>query len=132
MEDEVMTDPAPAPDPVAPPSPRDALATPSVRDHLANERTLLAWIRTALTLMGVGFLIDRFAAQGQTSDFYAYAGIILVLLGGIVAIAGGYSYSSTRRQLSTGSFRSSAGLHLAMVAVVVVAAVLLALFLLNS
>jgi inner membrane protein YidH len=128
-----MTEPASPQDPVAPPAtPRDQVAPPSVRDHLANERTLLSWVRTALTLMGLGFLIDRFAAQGQTGDVYAYLGIVLVVLGGLVAVAGGYSYLSTRRQLATGSFRSSVGLHLAMVVVVVAGAVLLALFLLNS
>lgn len=30
-----------------------------VRDHLANERTFLAWLRTAMALMGFGVLIAR-------------------------------------------------------------------------
>lgn len=30
-----------------------------VRDHLANERTYLAWMRTAIALMGFGILIVR-------------------------------------------------------------------------
>lgn len=30
------------------------------RDHAANERTYLAWIRTAIALMGFGFVIEKF------------------------------------------------------------------------
>ena len=30
-----------------------------VRDHLANERTYLAWMRSAVSLMGFGVLIVR-------------------------------------------------------------------------
>jgi putative membrane protein len=30
------------------------------RDHQANERTFLAWLRTALALIGLGFAISRF------------------------------------------------------------------------
>lgn len=30
-----------------------------VRDHLANERTFLAWVRTALGLIGLGFVLAR-------------------------------------------------------------------------
>src|SRR5215469_12738446 len=33
----------------------------SLSDYLAAERTLLAWIRTGLALMGFGFLVARFA-----------------------------------------------------------------------
>lgn len=34
--------------------------TSRIRDHLANERTYLAWMRTAIALMGFGVLIARF------------------------------------------------------------------------
>ncbi|WP_345229811.1 DUF202 domain-containing protein [Olivibacter ginsenosidimutans] len=30
-------------------------------DHLANERTFLAWIRTSLTFMGLGFVVVKFS-----------------------------------------------------------------------
>jgi putative membrane protein len=29
-------------------------------DHAANERTFLAWIRTAISIMAFGFLVERF------------------------------------------------------------------------
>jgi putative membrane protein len=49
------------PDPPAPPAPARAGGEARVREHLANQRTLLAWIRTAIALMGLGFVVARFA-----------------------------------------------------------------------
>ncbi|MFI0981601.1 YidH family protein [Streptomyces sp. NPDC021093] len=34
--------------------------TPDYRFSLANERTFLAWVRTALALVGAGFAVDQF------------------------------------------------------------------------
>jgi putative membrane protein len=31
-----------------------------VRDHLANERTLLSWIRLSIAVSGLGFVVARF------------------------------------------------------------------------
>lgn len=33
---------------------------PHFSDHAANERTYLAWVRTALAVVGLGFLLERF------------------------------------------------------------------------
>jgi putative membrane protein len=41
------------------PSPLPAPSPSRTRDHLANERTFLAWIRTALALIGLGFVLAR-------------------------------------------------------------------------
>jgi putative membrane protein len=32
-----------------------------LREQLANERTFLAWIRTSIALMGLGFMVVKFA-----------------------------------------------------------------------
>ncbi|MFF9377352.1 YidH family protein [Streptomyces griseoluteus] len=39
---------------------RDQGTTPDYRFSLANERTFLAWLRTALALVGGGFAVDQF------------------------------------------------------------------------
>jgi putative membrane protein len=33
---------------------------PHFSDHAANERTFLAWVRTAIAVMAFGFLVERF------------------------------------------------------------------------
>ncbi|MFI1355464.1 YidH family protein [Streptomyces sp. NPDC020898] len=39
--------------------------TPDYRFSLANERTFLAWLRTALALIGGGFAVDQFLPDLQ-------------------------------------------------------------------
>jgi uncharacterized protein (DUF302 family)/uncharacterized membrane protein YidH (DUF202 family) len=67
-----------------------------LRDSLAAERTLLAWIRTGLALMGFGFLVARFgfflqqlliaqhAATVQTSGLSLWFGTALIGAGVVV------------------------------------------------
>ncbi|HSN18512.1 MAG TPA: DUF202 domain-containing protein [Gammaproteobacteria bacterium] len=71
------------------------------RDHAANERTYLAWIRTAVALMGFGFVIEKFnlflrylgravpdAAVPHGTRVAEGAGITMMVMGlGIVALA---------------------------------------------
>ena len=33
-------------------------------DHSANERTFLAWVRTAIAVMAFGFLVEKFDTTG--------------------------------------------------------------------
>lgn len=105
---------------------------PSLRDHLANERTLLAWIRTAITFIGLGFLVDRLALATDAPTWEAYAGIGLVIFGSFIALAGAYSYLNTRRQLATGSSRPAVAMHLVIVALVVMVGIVVAALLATS
>ncbi|MEZ4382329.1 MAG: DUF202 domain-containing protein [Nannocystaceae bacterium] len=74
-------------------------ATGQLRDRLANERTLLAWIRTAIALMGFGLVVAKFSLFldmiGAQAGIEATAhhkaritGVALVLVGVLVALAG--------------------------------------------
>lgn len=58
--------------------------TPDYRFSLANERTFLAWIRTALALVGGGFAVDQFLPN---LGHGLRVGLALVLLAGGVACA---------------------------------------------
>ncbi|CAM4169555.1 DUF202 domain-containing protein [Paenibacillus alkaliterrae] len=60
-----------------------------IQQHLANERTYLAWIRTSITIMGLGFLAAGIVFQstpyGEVGHtLAAIAGISSVMLGFII------------------------------------------------
>ncbi|MBI5716928.1 MAG: DUF202 domain-containing protein [Burkholderiales bacterium] len=53
---------------------------PDYRFTLANERTFLAWVRTAMALLAGGVLLDQFAVRlGPRSVLVALAATIAVL-----------------------------------------------------
>jgi len=68
----------------------------TVRDHLANERTFLAYLRTALALVGFGFVIARLDPHARLS---LAVGVAMVLGGVAVVLFGAYRYLGERRAL---------------------------------
>ncbi len=74
---------------------RKQLAQTRVRDHLANERTYLAWLRTAANVMILGLAVAKFLDDSSTGSIFA--GSILILAG-----AAGVAYGTLRyRQVTT-------------------------------
>jgi len=79
------------------------------RIYFAAERTLLAWARTSLAMMGLGFVVARFglflAVLKQTEASFAHhglslgIGISLVLLGALVNIVSGFQFFKYFRTL---------------------------------
>jgi putative membrane protein len=84
-------------------------------NHLANERTFLAWVRTSVAIVVFGFAIGRFAIalrqltamQGhptQTTGLSVWMGMISILAGVAMVIAGLLRYRKTRALLEQGKF----------------------------
>jgi putative membrane protein len=98
----------------------------AARDHLANERTLLAWQRTALALLGLGFLVDRFAFEGRgTSIVGSVIGLALIVVGALASVVGVYRYLRTERDIDQATYRPAHAAHLLLTGAMVVGAVLL-------
>lgn len=61
---------------------------PDARHVLANERTLLAWLRTALALMGGGFAASILLTPQAPRLVRAVLGAPLIILGAMCAVGG--------------------------------------------
>lgn len=90
----------------------------ALSDYLAAERTLLAWIRTGLALMGFGFVVARFGlflqqmqlarVDNHTMQVRAYGeslwfGTALIGVGVLVNMLAGLRHVQLVRELNAGS-----------------------------
>ncbi|WP_348260918.1 DUF202 domain-containing protein [Telmatobacter sp. DSM 110680] len=86
----------------------------SLSDYLAAERTLLAWIRTGLAMMGFGFVVARFGlflqemrvAQNhspeQSYGMSLWFGTALIFVGVLVSIFAGWRHLRLVKELDRG------------------------------
>jgi putative membrane protein len=92
------------------------------RDHAANERTFLAWVRTAITVMAFGFLVERFdlfleiAARTAGTrapvggQFLAsVAGLVLIALGGATMVLAIVRFRKTSLAIDSAEPRPGTG-----------------------
>lgn len=87
------------------------------RNHMANERTFLAWCRTGISLIGFGFVIERFDVLIREmqvfTDHYGVAtkvtqqvpgtrlmGIVALGLGVIIIVLAGWRFFYIRRHIN--------------------------------
>lgn len=92
-------------------------------DHAANERTFLAWVRTAIAIMAFGFLVEKFdlfleiasrslgaralSAAGQTVG--NIAGLLLIGLGCGIMIVAIIRFRKTARDIDSAEQRPNMG-----------------------
>ena len=76
------------------------------RDHLANERTFLAWIRTALGIVGLGVVVGRLIeTEGLLAEV---VGVILIVVGTGMVVYATMRYEKVATLLDDGSFQAAA------------------------
>ncbi len=94
----------------------DGIPEKDPRTYFAAERTFLAWIRTGLGLMGIGFAVSRFGLflrQMRATELHltpratgvsVWSGVALVLLGVLVNVSAVATHIRLVRELRTGTW----------------------------
>jgi putative membrane protein len=101
-------------------------------DHAANERTFLAWVRTAIAIMAFGFLVQKFdlflrIAAGSlaarslpvgSQTVGTSAGLLLIVLGGATMVFAAIRFRKTALAIDAADERPGpgVGLDIALVA----------------
>ena len=70
------------------------------RDHLANERTLLAWLRTSANVMILGLAVAQFLSRGSVRGLIA--GVLLIAVGALGVFYGTRRYHRVNRDIAGG------------------------------
>jgi len=112
-------------------------------DHAANERTFLAWVRTAIAVMAFGFVIERFdlvlelaapqlalkqiAPHGQM--FANVAGLAFIAIGVLMIALAGIRFVKTAKGIESDDAVPSPGERMDLALAVLLGLLGMALFL---
>ena len=83
------------------------------QQHLANERTYLAWIRTAISITGVGFLTTslhfttKISSKLYINTLVIILGIFACVIGVITSVLSTIQYTRKRKEIADGIFTPS-------------------------
>lgn len=115
---------------------------PRTSEHLANERTFLAWIRTSIAIIGLGFVMAKFSvwlrqfmatiapgARVPSIGASLPAGVALIVTGALVAPLAYHRYRSAARCIDEGSYVPARALLLLVTAAVVAVSIGVTLYL---
>lgn len=125
---------------------KEIIKEQNAREHLANERTLLAWIRTSIGIMAFGFVVVKFSlfikqislllgknvSAPPQHGYSSIIGILLVAVGALVLLLSYMKYKKTERQLMQQNFKSSSKLVFSLTVIILLISVLLILYLIQN
>jgi putative membrane protein len=98
---------------------------------------MLAWIRTCLALIGLGFVVARFGlfvraldrqtgTGGSAPQASTFVGVALVLVGALIAALSVYRFHMIGRSIEAGRFELDVSVELITAAATILAGVVLA------
>ncbi len=109
-------------------------------EYLANERTFLAWIRTSIAVISLGFVVAKFdvwlreLAKRIEPQIHLHStgislpmGLTMMALGGVLAVLAAWHYHVVNLAIERGEVKANRGL----IVTVTVGVVLLALMMIT-
>ncbi|MGQ9756232.1 MAG: YidH family protein [Desulfotomaculales bacterium] len=114
-----------------------------IREHLANERTFLAWVRTGIAILALGFVFERFSVfvdlikRARTTDRVApdltrIVGLGLIVLAALIIFLAASRFKITERQIARGSYRPSLVIDYVLAGFLILVALLAIFYLAGS
>jgi putative membrane protein len=106
-----------------------------LRDVLASQRTLLAYIRTALSFAGLGFAVAKFGLSPRLAHVGAYIGTFMVLVGLVLTVVGLAQHRALLRKLepqAPGTHGHTRALHMTAGIASAVVCALLAVYIITA
>ncbi|PYS32219.1 MAG: hypothetical protein DMF75_12630 [Acidobacteria bacterium] len=88
-------------------------------EHLSNERTFLAWVRTNVALISLGFVLARLSPSlsaagavnaGRIAAKTVPLGIVLVVFGTLVTLLAAWRYDKVNREIEAGLIKTDRAL----------------------
>ena len=130
-----------SPDPIL--DARKPIVERRATEYLANERTFLAWIRTSIAVISLGFVVAKFsvwlnelAAKLQPgvkvhhSGTSMLIGVSIMALGGLLALLAAWRYDVVNRAIESGVVRPDRRLMFVVTAMVTMMCVAMIVYML--
>lgn len=107
-------------------------------EYLANERTFLAWIRTSIAVISLGFVLARFSLwmrdlsigmatpPPRSHGTSLPTGEALVIFGGLLAVLAGWRYHAVNRAIDEDRVKPDRALIILIAASVALLAIVMA------
>ncbi len=125
---------------------QELASTPDRRDHMANERTFLAWVRTSISIMVFGFVVEKFALflnkltllvekkplSPSSIHYSSIMAIVLVAMGAVIGFLAFIRYKKVEREINEGTFQPSIILDVLVAMGILTIGVFLALYMMHS
>jgi uncharacterized membrane protein YidH (DUF202 family) len=115
------------------------------RVRMANERTFLAWIRTSISIMAFGFVVEKFSlfvrqlsaylgreASVPSPGYSSIIGILLIALGAVMGVLAFFRYRTVERQIAQDTYAPSLLLDVLLTLAVMSIGLFLVLYLIHT
>lgn len=113
-------------------------------EYLANERTFLAWVRTSISVIALGFVVSKFGlwleelasvspeiAKIRTGSSIPI-GVGMMLFGGLLVILAAWRYHAVNRQIERDEVTADRGLIILITVLVFILSLVMAGYLLTA